>query len=62
MRRIPTDKCKPGMTLAKPVFNDLGLVLIGKDIELTATLINRLIQLGVNTVYIHDPRTDDIVI
>lgn len=62
MRRISTKNCIAGMVLAKPVYNDIGLALIGIDIELTDSLIYRLLQLGVDSVYIHDSRTDDIII
>ncbi len=62
MRRIPIKNCKPGMILGKPVYNDFGIVLIGKDVELTENLINRLLQLEVESVYIEDSRTDDIFV
>lgn len=62
MRRIATKDCTAGMVLAKPVYNEIGLVLIGIDVELTENMISRLLQLEVDSVYIHDPRTDDIVI
>ncbi len=60
MRRIGIDNCIPGMILAKPIYNEIGAVLIGKDIKLTDTLISRLTKLGVDSVYIQDARTDDI--
>jgi len=60
MRRIATENCVTGMVLAKPVYNDIGLVLIGIDVKLTESMIYRLQQLGVDYVYINDPRTDDI--
>lgn len=62
MRRIPTEDCKPGMVLAKPIYNDRGLPLINKDVELNHFLITRLLELDVQSVYIHDERTNDIVI
>lgn len=62
MRRIAISDCKPGMILAKPVYNDIGAVLLGRDMELTSFLISRLNELGVGSVYIHDSRTDDIEI
>ncbi|GBF10242.1 HD-GYP domain-containing protein [Tepidibacillus sp. HK-1] len=60
MRRIPTTKCQPGVKLAKPILNDIGGVLIAKDVELTQSMIERLLQLGVDSLYIYDARTDDI--
>jgi len=60
MRRTAITDCKPGMILAKPVYNDFGTVLVGKDVMLNENLISRLILLGIESVYIEDPRTDDI--
>lgn len=51
----------PGMTLSKPVYNDLGKVLIGRDIPVTDRMIFRLKQLGISYVYINDGRTEDII-
>jgi len=62
MRRIPIANCKPGMILAKPIYNDIGAILINKEMELTEAIIFKLIKLGIETVLIHDSRTDDIVI
>lgn len=61
MRRISTKSCKPGMALAKPIYNDIGLILVGRDIELTQSIIDKLIQFEVDSVYIHDHRTEDII-
>lgn len=62
MRRIPTRDCKPGMVLAKPIYNDIGVVLLGKDSILSENLLERLLLWGVETVFINDPRTDDIFV
>ncbi|NIK76912.1 HD-GYP domain-containing protein (c-di-GMP phosphodiesterase class II) [Paenibacillus castaneae] len=62
MRLLPITKCKPGMKLAKKIFSQEGLVLLGENIELTERLILRLEQCGIQYVYIADPRTDDIIL
>lgn len=62
MRLLPTRSCQPGMKLAKPIFNEEGVVLLGKEVELSQNLIKRLQQLGIDYVYIHDPDTADLVI
>ncbi|OEF99391.1 hypothetical protein BHF71_02055 [Vulcanibacillus modesticaldus] len=62
MRKISVKNCRPGMVLAKPIYNDIGRILIGKDVELTHTMITRLLHLGIDSVFIHDSRTDDIII
>ena len=60
MRLLPIGHCRPGMKLAKRIFSEEGLVLLGENIELTNQLIARLDQIGIQYVYIADPRTDDI--
>jgi len=60
MRLLPVLYCKPGMKLAKKIYSSEGLVLLGENIELTARLIKRLDQCGIQYVYIADPRTEDV--
>ncbi|WP_339061170.1 HD-GYP domain-containing protein [Tepidibacillus marianensis] len=60
MRRKYTTDCQAGDSLAKPIYNDIGAVLINRGIKLTDALIQRLIQLEVDFVYIVDERVSDI--
>lgn len=60
MRLLTIKQCRPGMKLAKKIFTEDGIVLLGENMELTARLIARLEACNVQYVYIHDPRTDDI--
>ncbi|MEX2460944.1 MAG: HD-GYP domain-containing protein [Paenibacillaceae bacterium] len=62
MRLIPTKQCQAGMRLGKEIFNEEGIILLGSNVSLTDHLINRLIQLGIDYLYIQDPNTDDIEI
>lgn len=48
------------MRLAKNIYNEEGLVLLGQHVELTTTIIQRLKRLGIYRVYIEDARTEDI--
>ncbi|GGG26631.1 phosphodiesterase [Paenibacillus abyssi] len=50
------------MKLAKKIFSEDGLVLLGKHVELTDQLIRRLGECGVSFVYIEDPMTADLFI
>lgn len=61
MRLLPITKCRSGMKLAKKIFSQEGIVLLGENIELTDRLISRLEQCGIQYVYIADPKTEDIV-
>ncbi|WP_223701437.1 HD-GYP domain-containing protein [Sutcliffiella deserti] len=60
MRLIPTKSMKPGMKLAKTIYNDHGRVLLSEGVPVTARMISRLQQLHVTFVYIEDSRTKDI--
>ncbi|MCU6710409.1 HD-GYP domain-containing protein [Paenibacillus sp. J5C_2022] len=61
MRLLPISQCVPGMRLAKKIFSEDGVVLLGNHMELTARLITRLEQCGVQYVYIEDARTEGIM-
>jgi HD-GYP domain-containing protein (c-di-GMP phosphodiesterase class II) len=62
MRLISVDMCPPGVRLAKNIYNEEGMVLLGEHIELTQTLLNKLKKNGIDYIYIEDPRTDDILV
>lgn len=62
MRMMPISFCRPGMKLAKKIFNDDGVVLLAEGVELTPALIRRLGECGICFLYIQDPRTADVVI
>ena len=52
MRTIPTAKLELGMRLAKPVFNENGMVLMGEDTVLTDVMIERLRRADTAIVYV----------
>jgi uncharacterized domain HDIG len=62
MRLVATKACPPGARLAKCIFNEQGLVLLGERVELTQSMLDRLISHGIHYIYIEDHRTDDIVV
>jgi putative nucleotidyltransferase with HDIG domain len=62
MRLLSIQSCKPGMKLGKKIFNEDGMVLLSENVELTAGLIQRLSKIGIEYVYVEDPRTEDIII
>ncbi|CAG9621076.1 HD-GYP domain-containing protein [Sutcliffiella rhizosphaerae] len=62
MRLLPTNKMKPGMVLAKSIFNDTGRVLLSEGVSVTSNMIARLLQLNVTYVYIKDSRIDGMEI
>ena len=55
MQKIPLMHAKPGMTLARDVFrgeNSIGIPICGKGTELTDSLIARLENLDIQSVYV----------
>lgn len=62
MRLIAVQQSQPGMILARNIYNESGLVLLGAGVELTNGLIRRLSETGVDFIYIADPRTEDVVV
>ncbi|MFC4768115.1 HD-GYP domain-containing protein [Effusibacillus consociatus] len=61
MRITQTAHLQPGDKLAKPVYSDTGQILVAANVELTSGMIKRLQELGVDAIYVSDPRTDDLV-
>jgi len=53
---------REGARLARPLYDEKGVVLVNAGVELTSYLINRLQRMGITTLYIEDGRTDDIVV
>ncbi|BCJ86581.1 HD-GYP domain-containing protein [Effusibacillus dendaii] len=60
MHMVQTIQLKPGDKLGKPVYTETGGILVGTDVELTHRMIKRLQSIGIESVYVSDPRTDDI--
>lgn len=62
MRLVSLRQAQPGMKLGRTVFTEDGKVLLGVGMQLTERLISGLQRSGVDSVYIDDPRTEDIVV
>lgn len=60
LRRICTRHLRAGMQLAQPVISSDGKILLAKGQILRDSYISRLIQLGVYSVYVVDPRFPDV--
>jgi HD-GYP domain-containing protein (c-di-GMP phosphodiesterase class II) len=59
--KLRIQSVQPGNKVAKSIYTPNGNVLIGAGLELTERYIERLINLGIDTVYIDDPNTLDII-
>jgi HD-GYP domain-containing protein (c-di-GMP phosphodiesterase class II) len=65
MRLVPIGSIKEGTVLAKVVHDEIGRVLLNQNVQLTSSLIQRLIDNGVLAIHIHDSYSqteiDDII-
>jgi len=60
MRKVQIEKVMPGDKLAKPIFQENGNVLLGAGVELNDRFIQRLINLGIDFLFIEDAMTEDL--
>ena len=58
MPRIPLSKAVPGQKLARPVTNASGMVMMQPGAELTAAAIERLSNIGIESIVIVDDSPD----
>ncbi|CAN7665168.1 HD-GYP domain-containing protein [Paenibacillus sp. LjRoot56] len=59
---VPTALCQPGMRIGKAVMSEHGRVMLGHRVELTQFMIKKLVQMGLDFLYIEDRETEDIPI
>lgn len=62
MRLVPVGSIKTGSVLAKIVYDDKGRVLLNHGIQLTDSLVKRLIDNQVIAVHIHDSYSSDEIV
>ncbi|MFY0542950.1 HD-GYP domain-containing protein [Brevibacillus sp. H7] len=62
MRLLSIRQARSGMKLGKTILSEDGKVLLGSGMTLTERLIQGLIRSGVDSIYIDDPHTQDIVV
>ena len=55
MQFIRTENLKPGMRLAKPIYNKMGILLYDRNSRLTAPAINSIHNFGLIGIYILEP-------
>lgn len=62
MRLVAVRSITQGDKLGKTIRNNKGQVLLSEGVELTERIIKRLLEFGINYVYIKDERTEDIIV
>ncbi|MED0706523.1 HD-GYP domain-containing protein [Aneurinibacillus aneurinilyticus] len=61
MKKMHIGSVKPGDKIARTILSETGHILLGIGLELNQRYIDRLKSMGIDTVYIEDKNTDDIV-
>lgn len=62
MRRIPVAEITPGMINAQALYNSEGKILLAAGTALTDFYLERLVRLGIPSLYIRDGLTGDLAI
>lgn len=62
MRNLGVNYLEKGMVIAKEIYRSDGKIVLGRGVELKEEYILKLPQQGVQSVYIEDPRVDDVVV
>jgi putative nucleotidyltransferase with HDIG domain len=62
MRLVATKTVKNGTLLGKPIYNDKGNILLNDGVILGDRVLTRLLNLGIDYIYIKDKDTEDIVL
>ncbi|WP_353684917.1 hypothetical protein V4D30_03740 [Thermodesulfovibrio sp. 3907-1M] len=52
MIKIPINKAKPGMKILRDITNEAGMVVVPAGRELTDSLIDRLLMMNVDFLYV----------
>ena len=55
MHFVKADDLKPGMRLAKPIYNRMGVMLYERDTKLTQQGINSILNFGLIGIYVLEP-------
>lgn len=62
MRLVATTSVDEGSLLGKAIYNDQGHVLLNVGAVLERNILNRLLEFGIDYVYIKDSDTDDLIL
>jgi len=60
VRKVQTYSIPANAVLGRTIFTENGQILLGAGVKITERYLDRLIQLGIDTIYIEDPLTDDL--
>ena len=60
MRKVPVSSIQPGMKLARPIYDTMGLLLLNSGVELKKEYIRNLKKHNIFSVYIADKIIPDV--
>lgn len=61
MRLVATTSVAEGALLGKIIYSDQGQILLNEGVRLERKILDRLLDFGIDYLYVKDPETDDIV-
>lgn len=59
MRKVPVWALEEGMEVARPVYDDMGSMLLNQGMKLKNVYIQNLKRLGIMSIYVRDPLLED---
>jgi putative nucleotidyltransferase with HDIG domain len=62
MRLVATTSVDEGALLGKAIINDQGKILLNVGARLEGKILNRLLEFGIDYIYIKDHDTDDLIL
>lgn len=62
MRVVSVSNLKGGEILGKQIYDELGRILLNTNVKLTPRYIDKIKELGINSVYIDDDLSKDVII
>ena len=60
MAKLSTERLEPGMVLARPVMNKSGMIMLGEGTELTDNLIEKIRDMGIESVHVQGMSQPDV--
>ena len=60
MAKLAAERLEPGMVLARPVMNKSGMIMLGEGTELTDNLIEKIRDMGIESVHVQGMSQPDV--
>jgi hypothetical protein len=60
LAKLAAERLEPGMVLARPVMNKSGMIMLGEGTELTDNLIEKIRDMGIESVHVQGMSQPDV--